>query len=87
MSVQSERITILSTPEFKAFLAKESKKEGISMSELVRQRCTQKTANGDEVLLAALIGEVNEATKRAKKSLEKGLSDAERVLAEIRRAA
>jgi hypothetical protein len=87
MSVQSERITILGTPEFKAFLAKESKKEGISMSELVRQRCTQKPANGDEVLLAALIGEVNRAAKKAKKSLEKGLSDAERVLAEIRRAA
>jgi hypothetical protein len=37
--------------------------------------------------LAALIDEVNKATKKAKKSLEKGLSDAERVLAEIRRAA
>lgn len=87
MSVQSERITILGTPGFKAFLAKESKKEGISMSEFVRQRCTQKPANNDEALLAALIGEVNKATKKAKKSLEKGLSDAENVLAEIRRAA
>jgi hypothetical protein len=57
------------------------------MSELVRQRCTQIPANGDEVLLAALIGEVNKAAQKAKKSLEKGLSDAERVLAEIRRAA
>jgi hypothetical protein len=87
MSVQSVRIIILGTPEFKAFLAKESKKEGISMSELVRQRCTQKPANGDEILLAALIGEINKATKKAKESLEKGISDAERVLAEIRRAA
>ena len=85
MSVQSERITILGTPDFKAFLVKESKKEGISMSELVRQRCTQKPANTDETLLSALIGEVNTATQKAKKSLEKGLDDVEKVLAEIRR--
>jgi hypothetical protein len=87
MAVQSERITILGTPSFKAFLVKESKKEGISMSELVRQRCTQKPTNNDEILLAALISEVRLATKKAEKSLEKGLNDAERVLAEIRRAA
>lgn len=85
MAVQSERITILGTPDFKAFLVKESKKEGISMSELIRQRCTQEPVNNDEVLLAALIGEVNTATKKAKKSLEKGLADAEKVLEELRR--
>jgi hypothetical protein len=87
MTVQSERITILGTPAFKAFLAEESKKEGISMSELVRQRCSQKPTNNEEILLAALISEVRLATKKAEKSLEKGLNDAERVLAEIRRAA
>jgi len=86
MAVQSERITILGTPDFKAFLAKESKKEGISMSELVRQRCTQKPANNEEALLTALVDEVNEATRKAKNSLEKGLNDAEKVLAEIRGA-
>lgn len=86
MAVQSERITILGTPDFKAFLAKESKKEGISMSELVRQRCTQKPANNEEALLAALVDEVNAATRKAQTSLEKGLNDAEKVLAEIRGA-
>jgi len=87
MSVQSERITILGTPDFKAFLVKEAKKEGVSMSELVRQRCIQKPAGKDEELLAALVSEVNKATVKAKKSLEKGLGDAERMLADIRRAA
>lgn len=87
MTVQSERITILGTPAFKAFLAEESKKEGISMSELVRQRCSQKPTSNEEILLAALISEVRLATKKAEKSLEKGLHDAERVLAKIRRAA
>ncbi|MCP4339260.1 MAG: hypothetical protein GY799_10315 [Desulfobulbaceae bacterium] len=87
MSGQSERITILGTPDFKAFLVKEAKKEGVSMSELVRQRCIQKPVNKDEELLAALMSEVNRATVKAKESLEKGLGDAERVLAAIRRAA
>lgn len=87
MAVQTERITILGTPDFKAFLTKEAKKEGISMSELVRQRCTQKPATEDEELLAVLLAEVNEATAKAKKSLDKGLKNAEKVLAEIRRAA
>ncbi len=87
MTVQSARITILGTPDFKEFLVKEAKKEGVSMSELVRRRCTQKPESKDEALLAVLVSEVNEATLRAKKSLEKGLGDAEKVLAEIRRAA
>jgi hypothetical protein len=87
MTVQSSRITILGTPDFKEFLVKEAKKEGISMSELVRRRCTQKPESKDEALLAVLVSEVNEATLRAKKSLERGLGDAEKVLAEIRRAA
>ncbi len=85
MAVQSERITILGTPDFKAFLAKEAKKEGISMSELVRQRCARKSKNEDERLLVALINEVNKATAKAKKTLEKGLKDAEQVLTEIRK--
>lgn len=87
MAVQSERITILGTPDFKEFLTREAKKEGVSMSELVRRRCTGKPANNDEELLAALVAEVNEATAKAKKSLEKGLKHAERALAEMRRAA
>ena len=40
----------------------------------------------DEELLAALVREVGEATARATASLEKGLADAERALAEIRSA-
>jgi len=84
MSVQSERITILGTPAFKAFLVKEAKKEGVSMSELVRQRCTMRETSKDEELLAALVEEVSKATIKAKQTLEKGLADAESVLSEIR---
>ena len=85
MAIKTERITILGTPDFKAFLIREAKKEGVSLSQLVRQRC-EKTpvVTEDEELLAALLKEVGEATARAKDSLEKGLADAEQALAEIR---
>lgn len=88
MSVKTERITILGTPDFKAFLTREAKKEGVSLSHLVRERCRQQPANNqDEELLSLLVAEVIKATAKAKTSLEKGLADAERTLAEIRRAA
>ena len=84
-AVKTKRITILGTPEFKDFLTREAKQEGLSLSELVRRRCERKPQNQDEELLAALVEEVSAATTRAKLSLEKGVADAERVLAEIRR--
>ena len=83
MAVQTERITILGTPDFKAFLNREAKKENISLSELVRRRC-QKKPDEDETLLAALVDEVKQATSKAKSSLEKGLTDVENVLTELR---
>jgi len=87
MAVKTERITILGTPDFKAFLIREAKKEGVSLSQLVRQRCERKPVDSeDEELLAALVKEVGEATAKAKVSLEKGLADAEQALAEIRGA-
>ena len=87
MAAKTARITILGTPDFKKFLTREAKKEGVSLSQLVRQRCEKMPVNSeDEELLAALVKEVGEATARAKASLEKGLADAEQVLAEIRSA-
>ncbi|MFH1956342.1 MAG: hypothetical protein ABIJ28_01725 [Patescibacteria group bacterium] len=81
--VQTERMTILVAPDFKAWLTNEAKKEEVSLSELVRQRCKQ-TPNQDEILLSLLIDEVKESTKKAKDSLNKGLEDAEQILSELR---
>ncbi len=83
MTTQTARTTILTTPDFKVWLSQEAQKEGISVSELVRQRCQAKPSK-DEALLAILVAEVREATKKAKVSLTKGLNDAESVLAELR---
>ncbi len=84
MNVKSERITVLGTPEFKQFLNDEAKKEGVSVSELVRKRCRAVPPSDDELALQELIAIANKATKRAKDSLEKGINDAEAVLEELR---
>ena len=86
MSVKSERITILGTPDFKAFLEKEAKKEGVSISEFVRSRCQVIPPSEDEIALKELILIASKATKRASKSLEKGINDAEAILKELRAA-
>jgi hypothetical protein len=83
-AVKTERITILGSPDFNAFLNRQPKKEGGRLSQLVRQRCENKPSSKDEELLAALVKELSEATARAKLSLEKGLADAEKVLSELR---
>ncbi|MGI9284444.1 MAG: hypothetical protein ACR2P1_03595 [Pseudomonadales bacterium] len=83
MSVKSERITILGSPEFKAFLAAEAAKEGVSVSELVRTRCERPAAtNGatEDVLLAELTKELRAATQRAGKALDRGMKKANAVL-------
>lgn len=82
-TAQTARTTILTTPAFKAWLSREAEKEGVSVSELVRQRCQAKPSH-DEALLAALVAEVREATEKARVSLARGLSDAEYVLSELR---
>ena len=85
VQTQTERITFLSTPDFKTWLSKEASQEGISISKLIRLRCKQKT-NEEELLLLALINEVRLATRQARTSLNKGLNDAETVLTELRSA-
>ena len=85
MTAKTARITFLSTPDFKDFLAAEAAKEGTSVAELIRQRCENKPANTkEEEMLLAVAKEVRQATARAKKSLEKGLADAERTLKELK---
>jgi len=84
MPVKTERITVLGTPEFKAFLVSEAKRQGISISEFVRRRCLGQPANEEEELLFKLVEEVRVATKRAKASLERGIRDAEHVIKELR---
>ena len=83
MNMKTERITVLATPEFKVFLAKEAKAEGISVSELVRQRCEQRPGP-DEQLLRALAEQLKEANQAASDALDAGLAAVERTRATLR---
>jgi hypothetical protein len=81
--MKTERVTLLTSPDFKAFLSAEALREGVSVAELVRTRCERRPTD-DEAILAALTGELNKAVIEAKKSLKSGLDEAQSVLAEIR---
>ena len=84
MPAKTERITILGTPKFKAFLINKAKQQRISLSEFVRNRCLDESADKDEEFLLQLLKEVKAATRKAKRSLEKGIADAENVISEMR---
>lgn len=79
--MKSERITVLGTPEFKAYLTAEAEKEGISVSELVRRRCEQAPSQEEE-MLATLAAELKRSVTQAKQSLTEGLQAVQDALAE-----
>ena len=79
MKTKTERITLLCSGGFKAFLAKESLKEGISVSELVCRRCAR-TPIEDERVLLALAQELRKSTAEARRALNEGLAAARHVL-------
>jgi hypothetical protein len=82
-SIKSERVTLLTTKEFKRFLGDEARREGVSVAELVRVRCERKPSQ-DELLLGELSARLREAAKEAKIALKEGIEEANTVLAELR---
>ena len=83
--MKTERVTLLATPEFKSFFAREAKRERISVAELVRNRC-QGRASGDDATLVALTAELHAAISGAHAAVGDGLSAMQTVIAELRAA-
>jgi sirohydrochlorin ferrochelatase len=81
--MKTQRVTLLTTPEFKEFLTKEAGREGVSVAELVRSRCEGRPG-ADAALLETLTTELRNAVRQAKTSLKRGLGEANAVLAELR---
>ena len=77
--MKTERVTLLTSPEFKAFLGAEAKREGVSVGELVRRRCEGRPS-ADEAALVALTAELRVAVRDAKKSLGGALDEAHAIL-------
>jgi hypothetical protein len=83
-AMKTARLTLLTTPEFKAYLGAEAERGGVSVAELVRRRCEQKPTE-DEEALSALTEELRNAVRDAQASLEGGLAEAALVVAELRK--
>lgn len=81
--MKTERVVLLTTPEFKKFLTREASKEGVSVAELVRSRCEERP-RADEVELMQLSAELRTAVARARSALNSGLSEAQAALSELR---
>jgi len=81
--MKTERVTLLTSPDFKAFLNAEARLEGVSVAELVRSRCERRPSD-EEAVLAGLTKELKLAVGEAKAVLKQGLDEAQAVLAELR---
>lgn len=83
--MKTERVVLLTTPDFKSFLVREAEKEGVSVAELVRSRCEGRP-RAEEAELVRLTQELNAAISRARSTLQDGLKEAQTVIGELRRA-
>ena len=83
--MKTERVTLLTTPEFKAFLVAEALHEGVSVAELVRVRCEQREG-ADAVALRTLARELSQSVNRAQQALRGGIEEADSVLKALRAA-
>lgn len=80
--MKTERITLLGSRKFKAFLAAQAKQSGLSVSELVRRRCAGWPT--EEMLLKSLTQELQCAVKEANHALSDGITAVNEALEEIR---
>jgi conjugal transfer/entry exclusion protein len=83
--MKTERVTLLTTPDFKSFLAREAKREKISVAELVRKRCAGRVSSDDSTL-AELTSELRKAIGAAHASVADGIETMQSTLAELREA-
>lgn len=81
--MKTERVTLLTSPDFKAFLTAEARREGVSVAELVRTRCERRPTE-EEAQLAALTRDLNQAVAEAQSALKDGLDEAQAVLGGLR---
>jgi hypothetical protein len=81
--VKTERLVLLTTPAFKAYVGKEAKREGVSVAELVRRR-VQPAANEDEAVLVELTAQLRAAVEQAQQATDAALAEVESILRDLR---
>jgi hypothetical protein len=81
--MKTHRVTFLTSLDFKSFLTDEARREGVSVAKLVRSRCERRPTQ-NKAVLGMLTGELHKAIAAAKKTLHRGLDEAQAILAELR---
>ena len=81
--MKTARITFLGSDKFKANLEKQTQLQKISVGELIRRQFDAQPSN-DELLLAALTGELRVAVRAASEALKDGLAEADSTLSALR---
>ena len=79
--MKTERVTLLTTPDFKRFLETEAAREGISVGELIRVRCGQPTQ--EEQLLQELARQLRNEVRETKAHIKRVGTSIDRTLAEL----
>jgi len=71
--MQTARMTVLMTPDYKAAIARKAASRGVSSSEYIREAVDrfEDTSATDNAELAALVAEVNAAMPRMRAALER----------------
>jgi hypothetical protein len=91
-AMKTERITFLSSPDFKHYLAAQALNDGTSVGELIRTRClaqegkASSEAENQERELIALTNELRRSIVEARHSLRDGLQAAAKAMNSIRDA-
>jgi hypothetical protein len=81
--MKTARLQVLTTPAFRDWLRKEARNAGVSVAELVRNRC-ERRPTGEEQAVAKLAADLQKEVRRAQVSLRSGLAEAASVLEELR---
>ena len=73
MATATERVPVLVTPKEKKQFVLKAKKLGISVGELMRRAAAAYKSNEDDKMLEAMIGQMNQATENAERTIDETL--------------
>jgi hypothetical protein len=81
--MKTERLVLLTTPEFKAFVAEEAAREGVSVAELVRRRVEARPTD-EEAILATLTAQLRTSLEATRTVVHESLTEVEEILRGLR---
>ena len=80
--MKTARLQVLTTPEFRVWLRKEACEAGVSVGELVRIRCEQRSE--EEIVLAELTALLCKEVTATRATVRRNLDETRAILSELR---